>query len=114
MGAKSPQSLRLPPAARGDNTRPPLPRRRRSGALQGHQACAACLLSPSGPSRQGWLSRGRERARVAGHMPEPRAPTAPADRHEPRALALWAVAAAVLTWGCSNVMIKLVSTSGLV
>jgi drug/metabolite transporter (DMT)-like permease len=33
---------------------------------------------------------------------------------EPRRLALYAVAAAVVTWGCSNVMIKLVSTSGLV
>jgi drug/metabolite transporter (DMT)-like permease len=31
-----------------------------------------------------------------------------------RRLALWAVAVAVLTWGCSNVMIKLVSTGGLV
>ena len=33
---------------------------------------------------------------------------------EPRRLALYAVATAVVTWGCSNVMIKLVSTSGLV
>lgn len=32
----------------------------------------------------------------------------------PRALALGAVATAVLTWGCSNVLIKLVSTTGLV
>jgi drug/metabolite transporter (DMT)-like permease len=32
----------------------------------------------------------------------------------PRALAIGAVAAAVLTWGCSNVLIKMVSTTGLV
>jgi drug/metabolite transporter (DMT)-like permease len=31
-----------------------------------------------------------------------------------RTLALWAVAAAVLTWGCSNVIIKLTTTTGLV
>jgi drug/metabolite transporter (DMT)-like permease len=37
-----------------------------------------------------------------------------AGRHEPRVLALWAVGVAVLTWGFSNVMIKLVSTTGLV
>ena len=37
-----------------------------------------------------------------------------AGRHEPRALALWAVGVAVLTWGFSNVLIKLVSTTGLV
>jgi drug/metabolite transporter (DMT)-like permease len=33
---------------------------------------------------------------------------------EPRTLALAAVGVAVLTWGCSNVMIKMVSTTGLV
>ena len=33
---------------------------------------------------------------------------------ESRALAFGAVATAVLTWGCSNVLIKLVSTTGLV
>lgn len=47
-------------------------------------------------------------------MPEQPLARAPGDRYELRALALWAVGAAVLTWGCSNVMIKLVSTTGLV
>lgn len=36
------------------------------------------------------------------------------DPEQPRALALAAVTVAVLTWGCSNVLIKLVSTTGLV
>lgn len=35
-------------------------------------------------------------------------------RPEPHTLALGAVAVAVLTWGCSNVLIKVVSTTGLV
>lgn len=42
------------------------------------------------------------------------APSHPASDPRTRGLALGAVVVAVLTWGCSNVMIKLVSTSGLV
>ena len=38
----------------------------------------------------------------------------PGNERESHALALCAVAGAVLTWGCSNVLIKAVSTTGLV
>src|SRR4030095_9604851 len=99
-----------------------------------HQSCSPDVRPPHDPSaahressflagvavsgnRRPWwfpedsLSLCRRRDRVDGRMPDPQRPAADSAR---QTAALFAVAVAVLTWGCSNVVIKAIPTGGIV